>query len=409
VTVYSHTRLGSFETCPRKYWYQYIGKPEIERVESVEAFLGSRVHDALEELYRRRMGGQIMAADELIAWFDARWESDWSDAVQIVRKQFSADDYREVGHESLQAYHTRHAPFDGSRTLRLEQSVAFNLDEAGQSRLKGFVDRLAQRSDGTYEVHDYKTSQHVPTQDEADADRQLALYQIGVQEMWPDATDVDLIWHYVRFDKEIRSRRTPEQLEAVKQRCIALIDDIESRGRTEEAFPTKPSNLCNWCDYRGVCPETRHHVAVEALPTEQFKADSGVKLVDLLAKLKADKAALNDQITALDAQIESVTETLIRLARQQGISSVCGSSHAADVRSKQRVIMPESGTSERDDLEAALKAAGLYDAVAIVNWQKLNSLWFGDSLPEEVRQSLSHFIRMAEETVVRLKKGGDGA
>jgi hypothetical protein len=156
-----------------------------------------------------------------------------------------------------------------------------------------------------------------------------------------------------------------------------------------------------------VCPETGHHAAVEALPPEQFKADSGVKLVDLLAKLKGGKPALNDQITALDAQIESVTETLIRFARQQGISSVCGSSHAAGVRSKQKVVMPESGTSERDDLEAALKAAGLYDAVAIVNWQKFNSLWLGYSLPEEVRQSLGHFIEVAEDTVVRLKKLGD--
>lgn len=75
--------------------------------------------------------------------------------------------------------------------------VVFSLDEDNRYRIQGFIDRLDQQSDGTYEVHDYKTNQRVPTQEEADADRQLALYQIGVQQMWSDAADVDLAWHYV--------------------------------------------------------------------------------------------------------------------------------------------------------------------------------------------------------------------
>ena len=39
--IYSHSRLGSFGTCPRQYWYAYIGKPDIERVDSIEAFLAA--------------------------------------------------------------------------------------------------------------------------------------------------------------------------------------------------------------------------------------------------------------------------------------------------------------------------------------------------------------------------------
>lgn len=257
MTVYSHSRLSSFETCPRQYWFQYIERPEVEAVESVEAFLGSRVHDALEELYRRRVSGQVMPVGELVDWYDGRWAREWSDAVQIVRQEFSAEDYRQVGRDTLQAYHARYAPFDQARTLRLEGLVSFSLDGGDKHRLRGYIDRLDQRSDGTYEVHDYKTSQYVPTQEQADADRQLALYQIGVQQMWPDATDVELVWHYVRFDKELCSRRTSEQLEAVKRQCITLIDDIESRGKNEEAFPTVPSHLCDWCAFRAVCRAKR--------------------------------------------------------------------------------------------------------------------------------------------------------
>ena len=256
--IYSHSRLSTFETCPRQYWYAYIGRPEIEKVDTVEAFLGSRVHDALEELYKRLLGGQAMDADELVAWYERLWERNWHDNIRIVSEAFRAEDYREVGRESLRAYHRRYHPFDQSRTLRLEAKVFVALDEGARYRLQGYIDRLAQRADGTYEVHDYKTSRHIPTQAEADSDRQLALYQFGVERMWDDVEEVDLIWHYLRFDKEVRSRRSPEQLASVKADCIALIDEIESHGLEEASFPTCPSNLCDWCAYQTICPARKH-------------------------------------------------------------------------------------------------------------------------------------------------------
>ena len=46
--IHSHSSLGSFENCPRQYWYQYIGKPDVERVDTIEAFLGTCVHETLE-------------------------------------------------------------------------------------------------------------------------------------------------------------------------------------------------------------------------------------------------------------------------------------------------------------------------------------------------------------------------
>jgi len=33
-----------------------------------------------------------------------------------------------------------------------------NLDDKGEYRLRGFIDRLDQVKDRTYEIHDYKTS-----------------------------------------------------------------------------------------------------------------------------------------------------------------------------------------------------------------------------------------------------------
>jgi len=59
--IHSHSSLGSFENCPRQYWYQYIGKPPVERVDTIEAFLGTCVHETLEILYRLRLRGRVLS------------------------------------------------------------------------------------------------------------------------------------------------------------------------------------------------------------------------------------------------------------------------------------------------------------------------------------------------------------
>ena len=37
--VYSHSGVGTFETCPRQYWFAYIEKPEIVRPRANALFI----------------------------------------------------------------------------------------------------------------------------------------------------------------------------------------------------------------------------------------------------------------------------------------------------------------------------------------------------------------------------------
>src|SRR5215472_4453488 len=50
VTDYSHSRLATFEDCPRKFRYRYVDDIKVDG-EGVEAFMGKRVHEILERLY----------------------------------------------------------------------------------------------------------------------------------------------------------------------------------------------------------------------------------------------------------------------------------------------------------------------------------------------------------------------
>jgi len=407
MTIYSHSRLAIFGTCPRQYWFAYIERPDIEVPDTVEAFLGSRVHDALEALYRALLGGRRMSREELIQWYEAEWDRQWHEGVRIVRPDFRARDYCEVGRQCLAGYYDGHQPFDRDRTLALERLVQIDLDDSGKYRMRGIIDRLTQRTDGTYEIHDYKTSNWLMTQGAADTDRQLALYQIGVQGMWNDVRSVDLVWHFLRFGKEIRSCRSPEQLGAVKAQCIAVIDDIESRGKEANNFPTKSSSLCDWCDYRELCPATKHYVAVESLLPKEYKADEGVGLVDRWAAMRDQRRELEEKAQAIKEEEEAVQEEILAFAEQHGLESVAGSSYRVDITQGVSIEYPKTGDEGREVFEEALRAVGLWDEVITLNWQKLKSLWLAeDVLSPEAREALRPFIEEYTERQARLKKGG---
>jgi putative RecB family exonuclease len=101
--IHSHSSLVSFENCPRQYWYQYIGKPPVEKVDTIEAFLGKRVHEALETLYRLRLRGRVLSHDETLEEFEAVWAKGWSDTIRIVSEELKARDYKRAGREATDA------------------------------------------------------------------------------------------------------------------------------------------------------------------------------------------------------------------------------------------------------------------------------------------------------------------
>ena len=124
-----------------------------------------------------------------------------------------------------------------------------DLDDSGDYKVCGYIDRVTKTRDGCYEIHDYKTSSHLPTSEEIQNDRQLALYAMIVRQKYPYIRNIKLVWHFLKFDEEINSTRTNEELERLKQSTIQFIDTIEST----EVFPANPSKLCEWCKYKSIC------------------------------------------------------------------------------------------------------------------------------------------------------------
>ena len=167
------------------------------------------MHETLEKLHKELILTKLNSLEELLGYYKDQWEKNWHENVVIVKKGFTKDHYRMHGKEAITNYYKRHHPFNQTKTLATEHLLTFKIDNY---TIRGFIDRLSYKSKGVYEIHDYKTSGTLPSQDKLDNDRQLALYQIGIKEKFRDAKDIRLIWHYLIFDKEFMSQRTDAQL-----------------------------------------------------------------------------------------------------------------------------------------------------------------------------------------------------
>jgi len=248
--IFSHSRLSSFENCPKQFEFRYVQKIASE-TESIEAFVGKRVHEVFERLYLFAGRGLVPGVEKVVDRYHKLWEETYdAERVRVVREGATPGFYRALGERCVRGYYLRHYPFDEGETLGLERRVVFPLDDAGQYRMQGVVDRISRARDGAIEVHDYKTGARVPAQRALDEDRQLALYQIGLAREFGEGTPFRLVWHYVAKDVTRISTRTDEALDALRRTTIARIDEI----RSAEAYPTKKSSLCGWCEYRGICP-----------------------------------------------------------------------------------------------------------------------------------------------------------
>lgn len=398
MAVYSHSRLGTFETCPLRYKLAYIDRIKREE-EGIEAFLGSRFHEVMEKLYKD-LKCRLYSLKDLLDYYSDQWDKEFSEAVIITKKDRTAEDYKNIGRKCIEDYYKRYSPFEQGRVLGLEKEILIDLNNDGKYKVRGFIDRISQSQDDTYEIHDYKTSASLPEQKHFDQDRQLALYQIGIQNIWNDTKKVKLIWHYVVFDKEMVSVRLPEQLETLKKDTINLINEIEA---VKEFLP-KESHLCEWCPYPDLCPKRKHLYKIEDLPVNEYLKDNGVKLVNEYAKLIVQKRQRQDEIDKIDQELDKIKDAAIIYAEQENAEVIVGSGHKLKITEKQKVGSPAKGSPERKELENILRQADKWDEISDLDTFAIEKAVNEKRWDKGIMDKIKQFLRIEMKKSVSLSK-----
>jgi len=404
--MYSNSRIETFEQCPRKYKFRYIENIRTD-AEGVEAFVGKRVHETLEKLYKDLKMAKLDTLEELLRYYENEWEKNWHGKVKVVREGITPGHYFELGKRCITDYYKRYQPFNQGRTLGLEERIELKLKDGEKSyTIQGYIDRLTwDPTSETYEIHDYKTGSAVPTQEEADEDRQLALYQLGIKQRWPDAKKVKLVWHYLASDKDITSSRTDANLATLEREVIEAIHRIEEEFKAGR-WEVRTSRLCEWCEYKSICPAWKHPEAMEKLSPNEYLKDTGVQLVVKYADLEARKADLQAEIKTLSAEQTKIEEAAIAFAREEDLLSIDGPEHRLVIKSEDEFRAP---TKSEDPfawelLRTTLKNAGKLEDVSTVNSAMLKFALKRGKWPEALVKSIMGLVTQGIKRTISLVK-----
>ena len=339
---YSNSKISTFEQCGQKYKFQYIDKVETDVENTIEAFMGDLVHRTLEKQYKDLQFTKLNSKEELVEYYLGLWKEEYNSAILIV-KDYGPEQYREKGKVMIEEYYDKYKPFDEGKTIGLETTDFYDLDDNYKIHVR--IDRLVDMGEGVYEIHDYKTNSSLKTQKEADEDRQLAIYSLGVKDKYPDAKKVVLVWHYLAFNKELRSERTDEQLDELKLEILDSIKKIES----EKEFATRKSGLCDYCAYKKMCPAWKH-----LFDSIDVSEDFGRKLVDRYALLKEKEDFLNKKLN-------EVSEKIKLYAEKKKVNTLYGAKMSVTIWSKDAVKVPGKNDPGRAEFIKQIKNLNLFE------------------------------------------------
>jgi putative RecB family exonuclease len=268
---YSHSKISTFEQCKYKYKLVYIDMIRSD-VQSIESFMGSLVHQTLEKLYNDVVHGTITEKEDLLRFYLLTWSREWNSKITIVKKEFDAEYYQNLGLTFILEYYDAYYPFNQLETLGIETDERLKLADHNEYYIK--IDRLAKDNAENYYVIDYKTSNGLKKQEELDKDRQLAMYSLWVKEKYPDAKSVKLVWNFLAFNEEKTSVRSDEELVRLKEEVEKTIQEIE----VCNDFPTQVSKLCNYCEYKAICPAWKDSTPGDRM--RYYKQTSLQKFID---------------------------------------------------------------------------------------------------------------------------------
>jgi putative RecB family exonuclease len=366
MTCYSHSRISTFEQCRYKYKLQYIDKIKVDVPTTIECFMGDLVHRTLEKLYADLKFQKLNSKEDLLKYYNVVWDKEYTAEILIAKQEYSADNYKQMGVKFISDYYDQYKPFDQMTILGLETQDRMTLPDGNQWHVR--IDKLACK-DKTYYVCDYKTNSRMKDQEDADSDRQLALYSVWVKDKFPDAEKVVLLWHMLAFNKEVVSIRSDVELKKLQDDTVEAIKTIESC----DDFPQNTSALCNYCVFKSICPSFKHELELEEKTVEEFKEDDGVKLVDEYVELETQEKDIKKRK-------EEIKSKLIKFSKQKEIDVVYGSNKKASVKPYEKVVYPE----DKELFLKLIKDKGLYEEVSMLCYPKLTSMINKNQIDQDV-------------------------
>lgn len=278
---YSFSRMESWVSCPKKFQYSYIIKPERIETENPVLEKGTLFHAVLEHDIIDNLDN--FSLDDKFKALSA------ADIENIVTQALVFTDESKI-YSDIKSLLGEKVP---EKEIFLGNELK-PVNDISLATIRGFIDLLVYDSENkTCHIYDWKTG----GKSKADLMKwpkpkdQLELYAIWASQMY-DIETIHTAFVYVEHDHMAKYSFTTKDIPLLKEKFTNRINSIES----DKTFNKNLSRLCAWCDFRTLClnidgsrdPKDISKEEILALGTEsKMKNKSSGKNTAFLNKLKS--------------------------------------------------------------------------------------------------------------------------
>jgi putative RecB family exonuclease len=245
----SPSRASDFMQCPLLYRFRVIDR--LPSPPSAAAARGTLVHSVLERLF------DLPAAERTPDAAAALVAPQWQLLVETepeLAAMLDADEHRTQDSwfaEAVTLINTWFVLEDPTRLEPAERELYVEAELDGLT-LRGYVDRLDVAPNGALRVVDYKTGRSPSEHFEAKALFQMKFYALV---LWRLRGVIPQMLQLVYLGNSELVRYSPDEADllATERKVKALWAAIERAATTGDWRP-RTSKLCDWCDFKDLCP-----------------------------------------------------------------------------------------------------------------------------------------------------------
>lgn len=237
-TRLSFSRVDTYERCPLQFRFRYVDK--VPSTPSPALSWGSSIHAALEAWWDRKLPDPPPVDVLHQALYDHWDDSGFADMAREEKLVWYSH-ARDVLTRHHEMYSRSYLP-----AVACEQW--FELDLGDDIAVRGSIDHVARTPEGGLGIVDWKTNKRARTRADVASSLQLAIYALATRELWgrePQWVALDFVVPGLRVTVD----RDDIDVDGAVRRLRTTAQRIRA-----ELFDPDPSPLCNWCDYRGLCP-----------------------------------------------------------------------------------------------------------------------------------------------------------
>lgn len=385
----SYSSLNTYQSCPLKYKYQNIDK--IKAPKNIDALFGSSVHASLKFMFQR--GPLYPAIDQVIDFFRTIWEQKKLPMEADALDSSAEAVYYKEGISILEKFHKSNPPWNFN-VADMESWFEFDIDDpkTGEKHtVSGIMDRIDKNADGIFEIIDYKTKRKLPSQKDIDNDLQMSIYQLGLLKKWPHISGdkIKLSFYFLKHGEKISTSRTAEQIEETKKLILDTIRDIGDKIKNNGEFPPYPSGLCDWCEYKQICPMWRH------MYRKQNEKDK-VKNQEELNQIIGEYFRLKDQNSQNNDRLDELKTFVYGFMDEQGVERVFNNEGYLTRTIKEKNVY------DLEKVKEVLTPVGKWDDILEPDEKKIDKLL--PSLSDSLKEKISALAEKKKTTMLSMKK-----